>query len=544
MAKFNGTKKPVAPTAVNEMGEKAYVMEAKENLIATTLTTFLQASYYEKEKTITDAIIASTKKVDSLFVAKLAIYLRTKANMRSVSHLLAGELAPRIAGQEYAKRFYEKIIVRPDDMSEILGYYAFKNGGKLTPLPNSIKKGFKSRLEALDPYQIDKYKMKSRELSLVDLVNLFHPKSTQVNKEAYRRLMAGESLDGLYSTKIFEKEMSAAGKIASERVDISVEEAKEDAIESVLGNVKGMPVMNLVRNLRNILLIAPDSVKEACAQLTIKEKILFSRLLPFRFATAYSEIEQLANPKGVTKSKIKFEDDSTSNFESNKAMILKALETALEYSIANIPGFVGNTAILIDHSGSVRGDGGGASKVSAFSKVSTAMIGNLFGSMLAYRQDNVYVGMFGDRLIPVPMDRKMGVLAFNQHSFNAGAGCGGGTENGLYIFLNECIKENKKVNNLVIFSDMVIGSGGAGGWDASSSARLGSFQTLFKQFKAINPTCHTVCVNLRATGGKSVFDKSLNVTEVAGWSDKIFDIISANSRGYADLIKEIEAIVI
>ena len=39
-------------------------------------------------------------------------------------------------------------------------------------------------------------------------------------------------------------------------------EAKEEAISSVLDNVKGMPVMNLLRNLRNIILYAPDKVDE------------------------------------------------------------------------------------------------------------------------------------------------------------------------------------------------------------------------------------------------------------------------------------------
>ena len=39
---------------------------------------------------------------------------------------------------------------------------------------------------------------------------------------------------------------------------------------------------------------------------------------------------------------------------------------------------------------------------------------------------------------------------------------------------------------------------------------------------------------------KDVFDKSLNVTQVAGWSDKIFDIVANSSKGYEAIIKEIE----
>ena len=298
-----------------------------------------------------------------------------------------------------------------------------------------------------------------------------------------------------------------------------VKETKKEAITSVLENVKGMPMMNLVRNLRNILTLAPEKVDDAVKQLTTKGKVLNSKLLPFRFATAYAEIEAVG-VKTYNPSEIVFENDIIPNMAEMKAKILKGLETALEYSCENIPSLVGNTAVLVDHSGSVRGDGGGSSKVSAFSTTSTAMIGNLFGSMLAYSQRNVYVGLFGDRLISVPMDRKIGLLEFNKESFRKGGACGGATENGLYIFLDEAIRNKTKVDNLVIFSDMVIGKGGSGGWDGTSRAGFGTFQELFKKFKAVNPQCNTVCVNMRATGGKSVFNKALNVTEVAGWSDK------------------------
>lgn len=539
MSKFNTKKEKIQPTSINDMGEKAYKLSKKEELLATCLTTFLQKSYYESENEVVNRIKSSAKEVDVEFVAKLAIYLRRDANMRSVTHLLAADAAERLSGKEFASRFYRNIAQRPDDMAEILAAY-FANGN--TKIANSIKKGFRAKLESMDAYLIDKYKMKGKEISLIDLVNLFHPKPKQINEQAYRNLMTGVSLDGLYDSKIFEKEMTKAGqKAKSEGSDVEV--AKEEAITSVIENVKGMPIMNLIRNLRNIILLAPNKLDDALEQLTNKETILNSKLLPFRFVTAYDEIEKM-NAKLETKSAITFESEAISNIEELKAKTLRALETALEFSVGNIPALEGNTAVLVDHSGSVRGDGGGLSKVSAFSKATTAMIGNLFGSMLAYSQRDVYVGLFGDRLIPVPMDRTKGLLEHNKNSFALGASCGGGTENGLYIFLDDAIKNKKRVDNLVIFSDMVIGSTGTGGWDGTSRAGLGSFQELFLKFKKVNPLCNTVCVDIKQTKGTSVFNKSLNVLQVAGWSDKIFNLIEANSKGYEALIKEIESIKI
>lgn len=75
---------------------------------------------------------------------------------------------------------------------------------------------------------------------------------------------------------------------------------------------------------------------------------------------------------------------------------------------------------------------GGSSEVSAFSKTNTAVIGNLFGCMIASVLPDVFIGMFGDKLINYEYDRSRGVL----WNFTAGGECGGATENGLFAFLD------------------------------------------------------------------------------------------------------------
>ena len=554
MAKFNEKKMAKQPTERNFMGEMAFKMEDKEELISTVMTTFLQGEYYEKEATKIARIQELLKKVDPLFAAKLAIYARNEGNLRSVTHFIAAEIAKYVSGSEWGKRFYNKIVVRPDDMSEIVSAYAHINGMSqkdISKIPNAMKGGFKTALERLDAYQLDKYKMKNREVSLIDLIRLFHPKGNQKNAEAFKRLVNGESLEGLYETKILEKEMTKAGQLTKGATEDEKKEAKHEAIAEILGNVKGMPIMNLIRNLRNIILYAPDKVEDACEQLRIKDKILNSRLLPFRFATAYAEIEKMTWDKPNTDTAIAFESDKAEGeltkvqFDSLKRSVLDALEDAIQYSVENIPELEGNVAILVDHSGSCRGDAGGSSAVSAFSKTSTAMIGNLFGSMMAYRQKNVYIGLFGDKLIDVPMDRNMKMLDFNKMSFDKGACCGPCTEAGIYDFMRKCIDEKKKVDNVVVFSDCQIGNNTyefTPWYGDKSSDRGCHFHELFKEFKKLNPMCNWIVVNLRQSGGTSVFDKSMRILNISGWSDKIFDTIKSQCRGWDAVIKEIESV--
>ncbi|MFA5153697.1 MAG: TROVE domain-containing protein, partial [Clostridia bacterium] len=470
MAKFNPKTPKYVPTEVNKMGTEAYKLSSKEELVSTVLTTFIQKSYYESESEVLDRIRKAAENCDPLFVAKLAIYTRNEANMRSSSHVLAAELAKRAAGQEWARRFYDKIVARPDDMSEIISYYKNVMNSKTPKLkiPNAIKIGFKNKLERLDAYSIDKYKMGGRDISLIDLVNLFHPHPTQKNAEAYKLLMTenGKGLDKLYSSKILEKEMSKAGKTEG-----SVDLAKKEAITSVLENTAGMPIFNLLRNLRNILLYAPDKVNDAIEQLTTAEKIEKSRLLPFRFLSAYNEIYAMGysgkvESKSSKTNKIEFEDEIANApkvtgtvFEDGKKKILVAIERAIELSCANIPVLEGRTAILIDHSGSMRGDGGGHSLVSALSKTRSSDIANIFASMLITHQPNVYVGLFGDRLLSFKVDRKEKIIETARRMHREGGSCGGGTEAGIYEFFLEIMKTGKGVDNIIIFSDMVIGDG-------------------------------------------------------------------------------------
>lgn len=54
-----------------------------------------------------------------------------------------------------------------------------------------------------------------------------------------------------------------------------------------------MPIFNMVRNLVNIIKYAPDQIDEVCRQLTIEEKVLNSKMLPFRFASAFKEVENI-----------------------------------------------------------------------------------------------------------------------------------------------------------------------------------------------------------------------------------------------------------
>lgn len=155
MAKFNATLPKQKTLTTNLAGGKAYTQSEEMAFLSLILTSFVNDQFYRTDSETLVELRRLLVKVDPEFAAKACIYTRDKFGMRSISHALAAELAKYLSGKEFAKNFYDKIVIRPDDMMEILAYYNENCGNKI---PNSIKKGFAKSFDKFDGYQISKWR--------------------------------------------------------------------------------------------------------------------------------------------------------------------------------------------------------------------------------------------------------------------------------------------------------------------------------------------------------------------------------------------------
>jgi len=304
MARFNQIKETTITT--NLAGGRAYKHSPEMELIVSVLTTFLEDKYYESSDNRIARIKNLIQKVKPEFVAKLSILARKEFHLRSVVHLLVGELSRIHRGDSLVSKTIVKIAERPDDLIEIVAYL-----GK--PLPAQVKKGIAMALKQFDAYQLAKYRMENHKVKLVDLFNLVHPKP--VNEEqakVWRDLMTGN----LKNTETWEARLSSG--------EDKTKVWKELVLEEKIG------YMALLRNLRNIDEQGDEQTKQkACEIIASKERVLKSKQLPFRFYTAYEEIR-------------------------NQDM-LEAVAKASEHSLENVPVFEGKTLIAVDTSGSMEG---------------------------------------------------------------------------------------------------------------------------------------------------------------------------------------------
>lgn len=325
MSRFNSTK---TTGTTNLAGGMAYKESNEMQLVSLLLTSFGGDKFYEKSNDVfsrLDSLIASC---DKLFCAKAIVYARTIFGMRTISHYAASVLAKYIGGETWAKDFYNKVIWRPDDITEIVACHL----GRKQKLTNAMKKGFANALGSFDEYQLAKYKGEGKEVKLVDVVNLVHPIQTAKNNFAISKLVNGE----LKSHDTWESELSAVGG------DL---EAKKEVWRRLLSEKK-LGYFALLRNLRNIIQLEDRELKEtALAALVDRNAIKKSMVLPFRFATAYDELSKI---------------DSDA---------MRAISRACEIACDNVPKFDGKTLIALDVSGSMS-----SARVSDIASLFTAVL--------------------------------------------------------------------------------------------------------------------------------------------------------------------------
>ena len=396
MGKYNQKRESKSEVQVTTtlQGGTGLTQKPEHELIG-LLSTGLDNTYYEKEtereKRFREVLNKVAQK-DPVFAAKALIYARTIFGQRSVTHYGAVEMISHLSGTDLGKRFFSKrernankggIVYRLDDMAEILACYQAKNGVD-APIPNAIKKGFKDAIENSDAYTLAKYQMKSRGVSLVDIVNLVHPSQTKmqgtvtVDKAEYLKALTGTKFHDKFINEVeitlnepvtgtvtiptlralvlgilkqfntVEDKNTEAGKTVAEKVkkgEITAEQAKVELNEAKTENYKGLieskkiGYLALIRNLRNILKTDDtDLLDKACVLLVQPEFIRKSLVWPHQIDLALEVM--------------------TLEFSGQKmAKVTKALNEAYELSIPNLQNLLpeGRTAVVFDTSGSMSG---------------------------------------------------------------------------------------------------------------------------------------------------------------------------------------------
>lgn len=502
--KFNILRRK-ANVVTNYEGAKAYAMTPEMELYAAVVTTGLNDSFYEKKDNRLNRIRQLMIQNDPAFVARLAVYTRQQMHLRSIPLVLAIELAKINSGTNLVAKAVSGVVQRADEITELLAYYQLANARtgrkKLNRLSKQVQKGLASAFNKFDEYQFAKYN-RDAEIKLRDALFLIHPKA---RNEAQQELFAKIATDTLPVAYTWESELSALGQMKFESADKRLEAVTakwEELIDS--GKVGYMALM---RNLRNIMEanVSAGHMKKVCNYLSDESAVVKSRQLPFRYLSAYREIKELK-----------------SDFVSQ---VLSTLEAAVISSVRNLKGFDEDTRVLIacDVSGSMQ------KPVSPKSKVLLYDIGLVLGMLMQSKCKRVVTGMFGDRWKIINMPS--GNVLSNAYEFYRREGEVGYATNG-YKVIDDLRNRKVKMDKILIFTDCQM-------WN--SEGTMSTIEHSWLAYKAFAPEAVLYLFDLAGLGQTPLRMVRNDVFLIAGWSDKVFDVLYAIEGGES-VVGKIKAI--
>jgi hypothetical protein len=394
-----------------------------------------------------------------------------------------------------------QVMSRADEPAAQFDSYVYLNKGK-AKMPNVLKKAWSRKVESLSAYEIAKYKDEGS--GIIDVVRVCHAHSALIDE-----LMKTGTVKVKDGDKTWEN-LRSEGK----------------SWEEILSTVK-VGHMALLRNLVGIFTDDKGKLTHETAEKVLKDLVSgvpYGKQFPFRYWSAYKAVSDAGD------------------FEM-KPQVLSVLCECMKASVANLPHIKGRTMVLSDNSGSAWG-----AFNSEYGSVSIAEIDNLSALITALASDEGWVGVFGDRLKRVPAIPANGVMPQLESICSDGRGIGESTENGVWLFLDQAIKNKEHWDTIVIYSDQQAGHGGLYGVDASKYEPYrvnGNYIDVAKLVdvyrRTVNPKVNVVSVQTAGYDDVVVPEYGYRTTLLTGWTGREATFIDAASKLWDAFDTEAEA---
>lgn len=486
--KFNKTKKNKVPANRSQNlagGESFKAQNPKLGLAQVTINNLMENKYYESDEESLEKIKKRFDRLadsDPQFILGLAKKARQDMYLRDVPQVLLVLAANDDRTKKYVREWAPEIIQRADELSTVIAVQ-LKLFGK--PIPNALRNGVADAFHNFDRYQFSKYKNKSREVSLVDVMNLVRPEpENEEEAEIFEKIVKG-NLD--------DYDVESLDPPETWEVVISEEGNNKEAWLSVLDR---MGLFARIRNMRNMLECGIDPEKIVDEE--DLDYIRDAKLYPFRFYQSYRAIKDAGF--------------------SNK-YLEKWLSDAIEKAAENVPEELGDTFVGVDMSGSM------TTSLSENSTITYKEISAMFGAILSKKSAKVSGFARDFKVFNTHYDTPIVELVDKYTTSNIGV-----ATNGWKVVKH--LRENQiEKDRIILFTDMQI-------WDTNQNGN--TVREEFNKYKSkVNPNASLYIVDLASYGDLVMPEGAQDVYRIRGWSQKIFDFIDSVESKDA-LVSEIE----
>jgi 60 kDa SS-A/Ro ribonucleoprotein len=494
--------------ARNHAGNGAYALAPKHALAQLAVTGCLNQTYYVDAETQLREVLDLCMKVDSAYVAKLAVYARRNGHMKDMPALLVAYLAAFDGAM--AERVFNRVI---DNGKMLRNFVQIMRSGAVvrTSLGSRPKRLVQRWLQNASDAQLISASIGNAP-SLADVIKMVHPKASSTEQDALFAYFIGKTVE----TSVLPAELQ---KLIAFRADCT--QAIPNVPFQLLTSQPLSPAhwtkiaeqmswhetrMNLNTLERHGVFTDSDMVGKIAARLRNRNLIQAAKAFPYQLLAAYRHAEGIPH------------------------VIKEALAKAVTIAAENVPALPGKIAIALDVSGSMSSPVTGYRKGASTALRCVDVAGLMTASILSANPDAIVLP-FND--LVRPFERKSdSVLAQAEALASL---LGGGTN--VSAPLHALIKRQLAPDVVIIFSDNQ-------SWIDYRSHGASEVMECWAQIKKRNPRAKLICVDVQPYT-TSQAKEGADVLNIGGFSDAVFRLMADfvyDELGSERLVKRVEAV--
>ncbi|WP_379163488.1 TROVE domain-containing protein [Paenibacillus sp. sgz5001063] len=477
----------------NKEGYPSYTRSVEEQYIQTLVTNTLGNTFYADQHQLlaeAEEMHRAMAHSNPLFMAKAIVYGRNEGYMR-LQPLFGLAILSAYRPDLFSKIFLNVVRIPSDltDFLTILKGLGRGEGGR------AVKRQVNRFLSGISEYWAIKYNGRGRGYSLSDAIATAHPKPADLKQQALYRYLRGQeaNLSLLPQVEALEQ-LKRAGSEAEQLNWIETGKLPHEVVTGAIKPTKAvweallhqMPIFALIRHLNTLERVgvfdSPNNLGFAVERLTDQRALKKSKILPFRFAKAFRQVQH--------------------------PVLRDALRDAAEYTFDNLPDLEDQTAIFLDISGSMNGE--------------YLQIGSVFALALYKKtQGNSLFWLFDTEVEDARPSRRDSILSqadrIQAH---------GGTDTGAPV--RKLLNERRKVDQIVMITDEQQNHGSP------------FYEALQKYRAKVNPHVRAYIIDIAPYRNAMVPQPDHNTFYIYGWSDTVLSYIAQTAKGYGSMVEKIE----
>jgi 60 kDa SS-A/Ro ribonucleoprotein len=510
---FQSTRGKLLPaaTAINSEGSLAYALEPKHALAQYAATGTLSNTFYANAEEQLETVLALTSKLEAEFIAKTAVYARTRGSMKDVPALLLAVLS--LKNSELFKTVFPKVI---DNGRMLRNFVQIMRSGvtgrkSLGSLPKRLVEAWLNT--ASDAKLIDA--AVGANPSLRDIVRMVHPKPTSAEREA----LFAWALNKPYAMEALPEALQALARYRFDR---------------------SMPVPKVPFQMLTALNLNAEEwaqiARSAGWQMVRMNLNTFARHGVFEIAgMAEMVAERLRDPIAISKARVFPYQLMAAYFAAGPKVpreVKEALQDAMEIALTRVAAFSGRVVVCPDVSGSMASAITGARK-GGTSAISCIQVAALVTAAIVRANRNALVLPFAEKVKEIEINARDSVMS---NAAKLAALGGGGTSCSAPLKL--MIERRERADLVVLVSDNQ-------SWVDGRATGPTETLRLWEVFKVKNADAKLVCIDLQPNRTTQALERS-DVLNVGGFSDDVFEIVerfasgTLNSEHWIGLIEGVE----